>query len=146
MAQQPLTNRVTRDQLSAFLKDFRTIRQFEELFNAQDQLPAALILAEEALVTAGTADATATQAVDTIAALTDAIMAAALAPAPADAAPVGASYVVLSADNALGNERVLTAGANITLTDGGPGGTITIAASGGGGGGGGYPSALGYSR
>jgi hypothetical protein len=50
-------------------------------------------------------------------------------------APAGASYVVLSLNDTLTAERVLTAGANITITDGGPGGTVTIASSGGGGGG-----------
>jgi hypothetical protein len=39
----------------------------------------------------------------------------------------------LSANATLTQERVLTAGANITLTDGGPGAALTIAASGGGG-------------
>ena len=56
------------------------------------------------------------------------------APAPPAGAPVGAQYVTLAADPTLTNERVLTAGANVTLTDGGPGGALTIAATGGGGG------------
>ena len=42
------------------------------------------------------------------------------------------SYVTLSASTTLPNERVLTAGTNITLTDSGPGGTITIASTAGG--------------
>jgi hypothetical protein len=42
------------------------------------------------------------------------------------------SYVVLSASLDLPNERVLTAGTNITLTDTGPGGTVTIASTAGG--------------
>jgi hypothetical protein len=42
------------------------------------------------------------------------------------------SYVVLSASGDLPNERVLTAGTNITLTDSGPGGTITISSTAGG--------------
>jgi hypothetical protein len=42
------------------------------------------------------------------------------------------SYVVLSASGDLPNERVLTAGTNITLTDSGPGGTVTIASTAGG--------------
>lgn len=50
-------------------------------------------------------------------------------------APVGSSYVVASADGTLTDERVLTAGANITITDNGPGGTIVIAGAAGGGGG-----------
>lgn len=45
-------------------------------------------------------------------------------------APVGASYVTLGTDGTLTSERVLTAGAGITLTDAGAGSTITIAASG----------------
>jgi len=42
------------------------------------------------------------------------------------------SYVTLSASLDLPNERVLTAGTNITLTDTGPGGTVTIASTAGG--------------
>ena len=42
------------------------------------------------------------------------------------------SYVTLSASTTLPNERVLTAGTNITLTDSGPGGTVTIASTAGG--------------
>lgn len=48
-------------------------------------------------------------------------------------APTDAQYVVLSANGDLTSERVLTAGANITITDGGAGSTVTIAASAGGG-------------
>lgn len=50
-------------------------------------------------------------------------------------APTGSSYVVISADGTLTDERVLTAGANISITDNGPGGTVVIAASLAGGGG-----------
>ena len=42
-------------------------------------------------------------------------------------APVDAQYLTLAADGDLDNERVLTAGDNITFTDGGAGGTLTIA-------------------
>lgn len=49
-------------------------------------------------------------------------------------APTDAQYVVLSADGTLTDERILTAGTNITLTDNGAGSTLVIAASGGGGG------------
>jgi hypothetical protein len=42
------------------------------------------------------------------------------------------SYVTLSASLDLPNERVLTAGTNITLTDTGPSGTVTIASTAGG--------------
>lgn len=49
-------------------------------------------------------------------------------------APTGAEYVVLSTDGTLTNERVLTAGSGITLTDAGAGSTLTIEATGGGGG------------
>jgi len=42
------------------------------------------------------------------------------------------SYVTLAASLDLPNERVLTAGTNITLTDTGPGGTVTIASTAGG--------------
>jgi hypothetical protein len=43
-------------------------------------------------------------------------------------APTSAQYVTLATDATLTNERVLTAGANITLTDGGAGSTVTVAA------------------
>jgi hypothetical protein len=43
-------------------------------------------------------------------------------------APTTAQYVTLAVDGTLTNERVLTAGANITLTDGGAGSTVTVAA------------------
>ncbi len=49
-------------------------------------------------------------------------------------APPGASYLTLGTNTTLTNERVLTAGTNITFTDGGAGSTLTINASGGGGG------------
>lgn len=44
-------------------------------------------------------------------------------------APIDAQYVTLSANSTLTNERVLTAGSGVTLTDGGPGTTITVAQS-----------------
>lgn len=47
-------------------------------------------------------------------------------------APTNASYLVLGTNATLTNERVLTAGTGITLTDGGAGGNLTIASSGGG--------------
>jgi len=50
-------------------------------------------------------------------------------------APTDASYVTLGVNGTLTNERVLTAGTGISLTDGGAGSTVTIAATGGGGGG-----------
>lgn len=46
-------------------------------------------------------------------------------------APLGASYVTASAVGLLTNERVLTAGAGITVTDNGGNSTIVIASSGG---------------
>jgi len=46
-------------------------------------------------------------------------------------APTGATYVTLSLDGTLTAERVLTAGANITITDGGPNAAVTIAAASG---------------
>jgi len=49
------------------------------------------------------------------------------------AAPTAASYVTMSTDATLTNERVLTAGSGISIVDGGPGSTVTISASGGGG-------------
>ena len=47
-------------------------------------------------------------------------------------APTTAQYVTLATDATLTNERVLTAGVNVTLTDGGAGSTITVAALSGG--------------
>ena len=44
-------------------------------------------------------------------------------------APTTAQYVTLATDATLTNERVLTAGSNITITDGGAGSTVTISAS-----------------
>jgi len=43
-------------------------------------------------------------------------------------APTGAQYVTLASDGTLSAERVLTAGSNIKLTDGGANTTITVAA------------------
>jgi Repeat of unknown function (DUF5907) len=48
------------------------------------------------------------------------------------AAPKTPSFVTLATDTELTNERVLTAGTGITLTDGGAGGALTVAALGGG--------------
>jgi hypothetical protein len=44
-------------------------------------------------------------------------------------APTNATYVTLSTDPTLTAERVLTAGTGISLTDGGPGGPVTIAST-----------------
>ncbi len=49
-------------------------------------------------------------------------------------APETAQYVVLATNGTLTQERVLTAGSGISITDGGAGSTVTIAATGGGGG------------
>jgi len=43
--------------------------------------------------------------------------------------PAGASYVTVNAERKLPNERVLTAGTGITLTDGGAGADLTIAST-----------------
>lgn len=40
------------------------------------------------------------------------------------------TYILEAADSGLPNSRTLAAGSNITITDGGPGGNLTIAASG----------------
>jgi len=48
-------------------------------------------------------------------------------------APTTATYVTLSTDATLTNERVLTAGSGITITDNGAGNTVVIAATGSGG-------------
>lgn len=50
--------------------------------------------------------------------------------APSDGgggAPTGASYVTIALNGSLSNERVLTAGTAVTLTDGGANGNATIA-------------------
>jgi hypothetical protein len=47
-------------------------------------------------------------------------------------APTNATYVTLSTDATLTQERVLTAGSGISIVDGGAGSTVTISASGGG--------------
>ena len=47
-------------------------------------------------------------------------------------APTNASYLVLGLDGTLTNERVLTAGTNVTFVDTGANGTLTVNASGGG--------------
>lgn len=49
--------------------------------------------------------------------------------AAATGGEVSASYVVLSATSSLANERVLTAGPGIALTDGGAGGVLGVSAS-----------------
>src|SRR5687768_1917099 len=46
------------------------------------------------------------------------------------AAPIDASYVALATNANLTNERVLTAGANISVTDAGAGSTVTVAVTG----------------
>lgn len=52
-------------------------------------------------------------------------------------APTNAAYVLVSSSASLTSGRVLTAGANVTITDNGAGNSIVIDASGGGGGSGG---------
>ena len=47
-------------------------------------------------------------------------------------APTTATYLTLSLDGTLSNERVLTADTNVSFVDGGPGGTLTINSTGGG--------------
>jgi hypothetical protein len=49
-------------------------------------------------------------------------------------APNTAAYILVSANGNLASGRVLTQGANVTITDNGPGNTIVISAAGGGGG------------
>lgn len=53
---------------------------------------------------------------------------AAPAPRPAPYPPLDASYIVVSETSKLPNDRVLTAGSNISITDGGPNSSLTIAA------------------
>jgi hypothetical protein len=53
-------------------------------------------------------------------------------PISSGGAPSTDTYVVLSSSSSLPNDRVLTAGTNITITDSGPGGTVTIESTAGG--------------
>lgn len=46
-------------------------------------------------------------------------------------APIDATYVTLSLDGTLTDERVLTAGSGVSIVDGGAGGLVTISATGG---------------
>jgi hypothetical protein len=57
-------------------------------------------------------------------------------PGGGNGAPITAEYVLVSSNANLTSGRILTAGANVTITDNGAGNSIVIAASGGGGGGG----------
>lgn len=50
----------------------------------------------------------------------------------ASGAPADAQYVTLAANADLSNERVLTAGNGVSITDGGAGNAVTVAAKGGG--------------
>jgi len=52
------------------------------------------------------------------------------APRPAPYPPLAASYITVNAETKLPNERILTAGTGITLTDAGAGGALTINSSG----------------
>tara|TARA_R110002020_G_scaffold179938_3_gene373711 strand:+ start:951 stop:2783 length:1833 start_codon:yes stop_codon:yes gene_type:complete len=52
------------------------------------------------------------------------------APRVAPIPPINATYVTVTANARLSNERILTAGTGITITDGGANSTITIASSG----------------
>jgi hypothetical protein len=52
------------------------------------------------------------------------------APRAAPYPPLAATYVTVTSETKLPNERKITAGTGITLTDGGAGGNLTIAASG----------------
>lgn len=57
------------------------------------------------------------------------------APGPGPpSAPADAAFVVMALNGTLTAQRVLTAGANITITDGGAGNTVEITATGGGSG------------
>jgi hypothetical protein len=53
-------------------------------------------------------------------------------PLPANVAPNTASYILVSANGNLASGRVLTQGANVTITDNGPGNTIVISSISGG--------------
>ena len=57
----------------------------------------------------------------------------ATAPSGGGGAPTTSQYVTLATDATLTNERVLTAGTGISITDAGAGSTVTSAATGTGG-------------
>src|SRR6478609_837134 len=56
-----------------------------------------------------------------------------LANTPPGGAPVDATYVTMTSNATLTQERVLTAGSGITITDGGANSTVTIASTATGG-------------
>jgi len=60
------------------------------------------------------------------------LVGAAGAPISSGGAPSTDAYVLLASSTSLPNERVLTAGTNILITDGGAGGNVTIASTAGG--------------
>jgi hypothetical protein len=81
---QPTRLKLTRSQLSAFLKDPESIRQFERLFSVADtDISSVTVLIEEASEAAGSAMATAVQALDALESVRDDLELAALAPPPA---------------------------------------------------------------
>lgn len=98
------------------------------------KITAASLAAVPALVAAFDPAGSAASALTAAAALVDdlsGVTNATTARANIGAAPLTPSYLTLGTNGELTNERVLTAGSNITLTDGGAGSTLTIAASGG---------------
>lgn len=92
--------------LAKFLPDPRLVRAFEQL---GDMTNSNTLTAEEALAVGGDAQTLATLALTLLAVLSD------------------ASFVTIAAEATLDNERRLTSGNLITVTDGGAGSTVTIA-------------------
>lgn len=98
-------NGLTRKELSEFLPNQRAIRAFEETFTAVDENTGAAEGAQQ------TADQALTDANEAIQATNDI---------------KAATFLTLSLDGTLTNERVLTAGNLIDFDDTGAGGTLTV--------------------
>lgn len=124
------SQQLTRDKLAEFLKSHELIKAFENLsYDVSQTLPDAAALdseiAEDALATADQAvlDAALAQA-----SANSAIAQAAAAQANVDLLEA-APFVVISNDPTTLNERALTVGPGLSLTDNGPGSTVEIDSS-----------------
>lgn len=100
-----IVNGLTRKELSEFLPNQRAVRAFEETFTAVDENAGAAEGAQQ------TADQALTDATEAIQATNDI---------------KAATFLTLSLDGTLTNERVLTAGNLIDFDDTGAGGTLIV--------------------
>lgn len=125
---------LTRNQLATVSKDAEVIKQLEKLFATINDLV-------DGGVPAGAAEALATTGADvdvglsgppTIGQVLTATSAttATWQAAGGGGAPTTAQYVTLATDATLTNERVLTAGAGISIVDGGAGLPVTVSTTG----------------